>query len=166
MFYGLANKRNVVELAQVVCDCLGHGSTGKGVPMLVETCAAETLLGEAVDSTLYAAGAGVSQVDEGTFDWLKSKYKDHFIAAKIKQAFNVDLSRIHYRELDFSPLLSLIFCRLRYWTVPEPIPETRPERAAYWKEHYNTVAGKGTSDEYLQRCISSGVTRYLPGDNK
>lgn len=162
MFYGLANKQNVLDLSKAVCDCIGHGSNGFAVPMLVETCAAETLLGEAIDATLYAAGAGVSQVDEGTFDWLKDKYQHHAIAKKIKRDFNIDLSRIQYRELDFSPLLSLIFCRLRYWTVPEAIPANRKGRAAYWKEHYNTSAGKGTADEYMQRCISAGATRYLP----
>lgn len=162
MFYGLGSKQSLVELAKAVCDCIGHGSTGYGVPLLVETCAAETLMGGAADGTLYAAGAGVAQVDEGTFDWLKDRYQNHSIAQRIKKEFNVDLSRVAYRELDFSPLLSLIFCRLRYWVVPVPIPTTRPERARYWKKHYNTVAGKGTADEYMVRCISAGVSRYIP----
>lgn len=161
MYYGLSNKRTILELSEMICACVGHGSHGFAVQMLVETCAAETLLGEARDNTLYGAGAGVAQVDEGTFDWLKDKYENHELAVKLKGELNVNLSKVKYNELDFSPLLSLIFARLRYWTTPATIPQTKPERAQYWKDHYNTSAGKGTPSEYMQRCISSGVQRFF-----
>lgn len=159
MFYGLANKQNIPDLAKRVCDAIGHGSTGYAVAMLVETCAAETLLGEARDRTLYGAGAGVAQVDEGTFDWLKEKYSDHPIASRLKSCLNVDLKRVKYNELDLSPILSLVFARLRYWTRKEAIPRTREERARFWKDFYNTSEGKGSPEEYMQRCIHSGVAR-------
>ncbi len=161
MYYGLSSKHQLVELAQCVCEAIGYGTNGHGVRMLVETCAAETLLGKAKDNTLYGAGAGVSQVDKGTFVWLQEKFMKRSVASKILKEFNINLGLVQYNELDFSPLLSLIFCRLRYMTVSEKIPATQALRAEYWKKHYNSSLGKGTPQEYLERCDSSGVTALL-----
>lgn len=153
-FYGLSSVQNLVELCGQVCDVLGHGVHESAHPMLIETCCAETHAGQARDKTLYGAGAGVGQTDEGTFDWLKAKFlepKYQNVVDALKEHFNVDLAKVQYRELDFSPLLSLIFVRLRYRVLDEPIPADMAGRAAYWKQHYNTDAGKGSAQEYLER---------------
>ena len=157
LYYGVSDKKNIKDLASKVCSAIGHGSNGFAVEMLVETCAAETLLAAVKDTTLYYAGAGVAQVDEGTFNWLKEKYQSHKLARSIKKKLGVELSKVSYNELDFSPIISLIFARLRYWAVPEAIPVTIEERAKYWKKHYNTSKGKGSPEEYLERCEASGV---------
>jgi hypothetical protein len=161
MFYGLANKRQILDLATLVCTTLGSGNDHHAVDMLVETCAAETLLGAARDGTLYGAGAGVAQTDEGTFDWLKAKHQNRSKNEMLKKEMNIDLSKVQYRELDNSPALSLVFCRLRYLVVPEAIPDTREGRAVYWKKHYNSSAGKGSPQEFLHRCKSSGVPALI-----
>ena len=44
----------------------------------------------------------------------------------------------------------ILFCRLKYYRVPEPIPEDLEGMAAYWKEHYNTVGGKGSVKHFLE----------------
>jgi hypothetical protein len=153
LYYGLSSNQNLVELCGQVCDVLGHGSNESAHPMLIETCCAETHAGTVRDKTLYGAGAGVSQVDESTFDWLKAKFLAEYpdVVAALKEHFNVDLAKVQYRELDFSPLLALIFARLRYRTVTAPIPADKAGRAAYWKQHYNTDAGKGSAAEYIER---------------
>lgn len=161
MYYGLANKQQILDLAKLVCDTIGHGSNNNAVEMLVETCAAETLLGTARDGTLYAAGAGVAQTDEGTFVWLKNKYQSRSVNETLKKVMNIDLNRVSYNELDNSPALSLIFCRLRYLVVTAPVPVSIAGRAAYWKEHYNSTAGKGTPQEYLSRCNAAGVPQLI-----
>ncbi len=165
LLYGVLRKQDIKELAFAVCSAIGHGTNGLATEMLVETCAAETLLATAKDITPYYAGAGVSQVDEGTFDWLKDKYKSHKMARDIKRQLGVDLSLVSYNELDYSPLIALIFARLRYWTVPEAIPATREARAKYWKKYYNTSKGKGSPEEYLERCEASGVDELFKGES-
>lgn len=158
-FYGLANKNQVIDYAHRVCDAIGHGVKKRAVALLVETCATETHLGAARDNTLYGAGAGLPQVDEGTFDWLKSEYQNSSIAKRVKEKLGIDISNVEYRELDFSPMIALVFCRLRYWKVVEVIPATIEERAQYWKTHYNTYAknAKGSPEEYLARCAACEV---------
>lgn len=159
MNYGLISKQDAVGYAQAVCGVLGGGANA--VALLVETAAAETLLGDYKDPTPTSAGTGLTQVDLGTFEWLRTKYQGTTLAGTLLTTFGIDLSRTVYQELRTSPLLSMIFCRLRYLASPGAIPETREGRADYWKRNYNTAAGKGTPVDYLKKCQRSGVDALL-----
>lgn len=156
-YYGVADPISVVTLAQRVCNALGHGSSNQAKPLLIETCAAETVLGTYKDPTERYAGAGLTQVDESTFDWLKAKYQDRpEVANALYDEFGFTLSKVKYLELELSPLLALVFARLRYRTVPEAIPGTVEGRAEYWKKHYNSSAGKGTVEHYIEQASKLG----------
>ncbi|AOO60017.1 hypothetical protein AN237_26040 (plasmid) [Raoultella ornithinolytica] len=157
MNYGLVSKCDAVRYATVICDVIGHGKNNAAVSLCVETAAAETLLGEYKDPTPTSAGTGLTQVDLGTFEWLRNKYKNGRYASALLREFGVDLSRTVYQELRTSPLLAMLFCRLRYLAVSESIPATREERADYWKKYYNTSAGKGTPEDYIEKCRRAGV---------
>lgn len=153
MFYGVISLEHLKAATKAVCDCIGHGRNNKAVAMLLETCAAETHCGNYRDPTPNGAGRGVTQIDHGTFDWLKDKYQNSAIAAKLDERFGIDIRRVQHSELDYNPLLALIFARLRYWTVTECIPATRKLRADYWKKYYNTELGKGTAQHYLAMAL-------------
>ncbi|MFI7944595.1 hypothetical protein [Citrobacter freundii] len=157
MNYGLANKRDAVLFAEAVCNVIGGGKNNSAVLLCVETAAAETLLGDFKDPTPNGAGTGLTQVDFGTFEWLRDKYKNSRYSSVLLKEFGVDLGRTVYQELKTSPLLAMLFCRLRYLAVSEPIPQTREGRAAYWKKYYNTSAGKDTPQDYLNKCQRAGV---------
>lgn len=158
MNYGLINKQDAIGYARAVCAVIGGGkNTESTVALLVETAAAETLLGDFKDPTPTSAGTGLTQVDLGTFEWLRSKYLGSTMAAQLLKEFGIDLSRTVYQELRTSPLMAMLFCRLRYLAVPVAIPATRGERADYWKKYYNTSAGKGTPTDYLEKCKRSDV---------
>lgn len=153
MNYGLVNKIDAISYARAACNVLGGGKNPEStVALLVETAAAETLLGDYKDPTPTSAGTGLTQVDQGTFEWLRDKYKGTALASRLLKEFGIDLSRTVYQELRTSPLMAMVFCRLRYMAVPTVIPATREGRASYWKQYYNTVAGKGTPAEYIEKC--------------
>ena len=70
-----------------------------------------------------------------------------------------NISLVEWEHLRYNPYLSLIFSRLLYRLatrkvdgkyISVPIPLTIEERAKYWKEFYNTEAGKGTPEHYLE----------------
>jgi hypothetical protein len=51
-------------------------------------------------------------------------------------------------------------CRIKYLRVPEPIPDYLGAQAAYWKKYYNTEAGAGTVQQYMNnwnRYVTAGV---------
>lgn len=150
MFYGVISLAHLKDTATAVVDCIG-GEKLHATAMLLETCAAETGCGAYRDPTPDGAGRGVGQTDLGTFEFLKAKYQDNDIAKRIESRFGIRLSRVNHDDLDYNPLLSLIFVRLRYWMVTQPIPKTLAERAAYWKLHYNSKAGKGTPEHYIKQ---------------
>lgn len=142
MYYGLTSKYQALEIAKQVCNVLGHGSNKNAVSLLIETSQQETKLGSYRDSNPTGAGIGLTQ-----FDWIAVKdikqRTPKRIADKLYDAFGVRLMKVRHEDLAYSPLLALIFCRLFYRLIPEPIPKTIKQRAAYWKKYYNTVKGKG-----------------------
>ncbi len=162
MYYGLVNEQQAHDLAKAVSRVLGNGKNNNAHLLNIETACAESQLGHYKDNTPDGAGRGFTQVDAGTFYWLKDKALEKAPGAamrlkrswykKILNEFGIDLKRVEHSDLDYNPLLSLIFTRLRYLVVPQPIPTTRKERAQYWKTFYNSRLGKGTVEHYLKAC--------------
>lgn len=44
---------------------------------------------------------------------------------------------------------AVLMCRLHYLRFRDPVPHGLQAQAAYWKAHYNTVAGSGTVEHYI-----------------
>ena len=55
-------------------------------------------------------------------------------------------------DLIADPKLCFIFCRLHYLLRPEEIPLSLRGRAEYWKQFYNSMAGKGTVRHYMDNA--------------
>ena len=137
---------------------------GAATALLRETAIQESNMGQ-TDGTYTLSDAdgefgrgsfGVSQVDERTFNDTLSRLRGDKGQPRnlvkwvdiIKDKTDINLTEVTYRELS-DPTLSLIFSRLHYLKVADPVPPTAAGRSKYWKKHYNTSAGAGTSKEYL-----------------
>lgn len=158
MLYGLTPDMNLVNMATRVCDVLGHGRHRKAVNLLLETTAAETQFGTFPDTTT-ESGHGITQFDRIGFEdtQRRTRLSDK---RKIQKEFGYNISRVKIKELDEDPLLSLIFCRLKYKLRTEEIPDDLVSRAVYWKRFYNSSMGKGTVEHYLH---SAETHLYNPG---
>lgn len=148
--YGLVSPAQVKQFAQAVCDVLGRGEQNAAVYLLCETAAAETHYGTYRDSTPNGAGRGVCQCDEIPFKDVQQRTRQADVDA-VKAAFDFDLRKVEWNDLNLSPLLAMVFARLHYKLKPEAIPLTLVGRAGYWKKYYNTVLGKGTPEEFIAR---------------
>lgn len=158
LHYGLKSHQQALELASAVCAVLGHGMHGCAMHLLLETASAETQLGTYPDR-YDPEGFGLCQFDTIGFNGVKNRTrtKDKLL---VSSHFGYDLDKVDARDLEDDPLLSLIFCRLKYRLRPEPIPADLTGRARYWKRFYNSSAGKGTPRHYMaaaQRWL------YAPG---
>lgn len=149
--YGLLLPAEASAYAAAVCDVLGHGSSGNAVTMLLETAAQETHLGIYRDPTPNGAGRGICQCDLIAFDDIKHRAREADVDA-VRKVFGIDLRNTVHAQLDYSPLLAFIFCRLFYKLIPELFPATVAGRADYWKRYYNTAQGKGTVEEYIHNA--------------
>lgn len=156
MNYGYIDKKHILEKAEKICDCIGHGLHGTAVQMIVETAVAETGLGQITDRTV-VAGMGLTQFDELPFNDVKNRNMK--LRDKILKELGVDISLVEWDDLRYNDFLSLLFTRLFYRLKGDPIPKTIEERAAYWKLHYNTKLGKGTVEHYLEMNRKYGIKR-------
>lgn len=151
VFYGLGSIDHLPEMVRRVCNTLGNGAHGTAVDLILETMAQETRLGAFKDPTPYGAGRGVAQFDLIAFKDVQERTSPGDVDA-IKAEFAIDIKKTRHDQLDYSPLLSIIFCRLFYKLVKAPIPAELQDRAHYWKRYYNTTAGKGTASEYVHNA--------------
>ena len=158
-YYGLVSRQQALDTAIAVNDVIAPNSGQNGVLMILETCAAETLLGTHKDRTNYSAGTSIAQIDNGTFVWLRDKYGKSSVATRINDHFDIDINRVQYVELEHNALLGMIWCRLRYLPVSAPIPDTLDGRAAYWKKWFNSTEGKGTVEGYIKKVNECSVAR-------
>lgn len=150
MHYGLKTSQQARQLAREVVSVLGGGEPAYS--LLVETAAAETLLGSFPDVHEDRLGVGLCQHDEINLKDIKQEGEQrHFNL--IKQHWGYDVPSLELADLAYDPLLSLILCRLSYKRIPAAIPADLRGRAEYWKEYYNTAAGKGSVNEYLHRVL-------------
>lgn len=146
-FYGLTSVNQIEETVVAVVGVLGGGANA--ISLMLGTCAAETNLGKAKDRHS-KSGYGLFQLDEIAIRDVIERTREHH-RDLIEDRFGVNLDEVEPRDLNFSPLLSAIFCRLHYKLVPEPLPDNMTDRANYWKKHYNKT-GKGTPAHYLQQA--------------
>jgi len=117
------------------------------VDQLMETCAHETLLGYYLTQIGDGLAKGLFQMEPDTF-------YDTIEYAKKTQPYTVcrHLEDRYADEMEWDHKLAIIVARLNYLRKPGAIPTDRAGRAAYWKQHWNTYAGKGTVEQYLKRA--------------
>ena len=155
VFYGLARPRHVRDYARNVCDVLGRGVNNNAMQMLIETAAQETHCGQYRDPSPDGAGRGLCQIDLIAHNDVKDRTREHNVG-RVFETFNLDIRVLDHRELDHSPLASMVMCRLFYILVPDLFPTTLEGRAAYWKRHYNK-SGKGTEAEFIENAKRFGA---------
>ena len=143
--YGLTNQQHLDDIAKEVCECLGGGENA--INLLLETATGETNRGQTKDLSVFA-GMGITQIDRLPFLDIKDRLRQKDKEA-VKEYFGIDTDYVKWEHLRYNPLLCLIFTRLKYKKIPESIPSTVEGRAKYWKQHYNSIEGKGTIAHYI-----------------
>lgn len=98
------------------------------------------------DINVHALGFG--QMEKNTFDWLNDKY-DFFIYEKTDREPNSN--KIEFEELEYNIKYMILFARLRYLSVPHPLPDTLAEMASYWNTYYNCNPKYGTDEEFINK---------------
>ena len=94
---------------------------------------------------------GLYQCDEIAFKDVQQRSRQADIDA-LKAAFDFDLRKVEWDDLNLSSLLATVLARLHYKLKSEAIPLTLLGRAGYWKKFYNTSSGKGSAEEYIARA--------------
>lgn len=146
--YGLFSKKHLDKIILGVTSVLGNGANNTAHLLLSETAQAETAYGDTIDIHR-DSGYGIMQFDRAGFDDVvqRTNAKNKELVMK---NYGVNIDHVQIEQLQYSPLLSVIFARLKYKLIPDEVPTTKEGRAAYWKKWYNSYLGKGTIEHYLK----------------
>jgi hypothetical protein len=77
---------------------------------------------------------------------------------KVANAIKVNVS--HFTQpvedewdfiLETNLAAQIAMCRLHYRRIPTKLPSSLKGQAAYWKKYYNSSAGRGTVEDFLER---------------
>lgn len=120
--------------------------------LLMKTAAKESNFG----TYLYQVGSGpakgVFQIEPNTEKdiWLNFLRFNPVLTGKIKTLTGVDGPNVSALEGDLR--YQVIMARLVYYRVakPLPMPGDIEAQAHYWKQHYNTAAGAGTVEGFIE----------------
>lgn len=171
MFYGLTRKKQLWEMTLDVCSTLkGPKDSLKDIMILMlATCYQETHMGTLRDSTRYAAGTGIMQFDKMPYNDIKNRSGKYYDICK--NEFNIDITKVAYRELELSPLTSIVMARVKYKLVPAKIPSWDDFESVWWyyKDNYNSKLGKATKREFensYKKAIEFYDHFWIEGDVK
>jgi len=146
-YYGVYSLDHIKSLAKEVVKGLG-GNNNVYLQML-GTAAAETMCGTYPDDNPEKLGVGLYQHDNiRIVDIQQEGEQRHFDI--VKDLWDYDIKNIKLSDLAYDPLLSTICARLGYKRVPAACPSNLIDQAIYWKKYWNTEAGKGTVEHYLE----------------
>ena len=153
IYYGSTSKQNIVECIRKACEVIKHDNVPQAMEQCIFTGCAESGLGTVRDG-YEKQGRGWAQFDLIRFqDNLKrlNAQRHSDLLERIKSEF--DIKWMYFEQLDYSPLLSAVHCRLAYYFVADPLPEIgdRLAQSHYWVQHYN-VSGAGKVNEGVARA--------------
>jgi hypothetical protein len=151
-YYGLiGGELQIKAFIYMACEVINPSTAEKARKLLAETVAVESKNGKAKDySGNY--GEGLTQFDKGTFEAVKKRFKESRydnLYDNIKLKLFVDIREANYEDLRKSPMLSIVYARLLYYTFSSPIPEDFNGRWEYYKKYFNSVLGATTKEKYV-----------------
>lgn len=120
---------------------------------LREIAAVESNLG--LDPNTWGEGkhGGAFQIDPVGFKATQDTKSHPDLAEKhrkVKEKYGIDWMSMTREQAAADPIYSAIAARLYLSTFSDKIPKTKKARARWWKENYNTTAGKGSVERYLE----------------
>lgn len=92
---------------------------------------------------------GLFQMEPDTLHDIWENYLDYRpgLVQKIEDTTGIGIE--DQDALVYNLRYAAAMCRVHYLRVSAPLPSSLAEQAAYWKQHYNTVLGAGTVEEYI-----------------
>lgn len=123
--------------------------------LLMLTAAVETNLGEYIKQ-INGPARGIFQVEPLTYNdimyrWLPSASDD--MRNKVEAFEKAFVGMCNADTMVYNLKYAIIVTRLFYYRVPKPLPAHDDVHglATYWKNHYNTKAGKGTVAKAVEK---------------
>jgi len=125
--------------------------TTKAELLILGTACAESDCGRYLKQRGDGPALGIFQMERATHDDLYENFLSFRPLLRDRAWQYVTDGRQNAEEMIGNLYYATAMCRIHYLRDPEPIPDTLPGQAAYWKRVYNTEAGKGTVEKYIAK---------------
>jgi len=145
----MINKHQLRTLIEETLEEIGFYSP-EATDLILGTIAQESDSGTYIKQLGNGPALGICQMEPATHkDIWKNylAYKDS-LSDKINK-LTTDNSGIYGEEMRWNLKYAIAMCRVHYLRKKGAIPKTVEGQAKYWKDHYNTHLGKGTTEEYI-----------------
>lgn len=121
--------------------------------LVLGTCATESLMGEYIRQ-VDGPALGIYQMEPATHHDIYESYLSHR-----KPLINQIMGYFGWQnppkdsELMNNIAYATLMCRIKYFRDSDPLPSASDIRglANYWKRVYNSVLGKGTPDDFINK---------------
>lgn len=148
------NYKNINNAIDQALKLLYSGKKIGGKELLIEIAMVESYLGTHKSTIRNSgnAGRGPWQIDKIAFEDTKN-IKAHPGLKKYLSTLNtngIDWLNVQWNDCN-KLVYGAIAARLFWLLKPDPISNTTEGRAKQWKKDYNTSAGSGTPQKYMQR---------------
>ncbi len=118
--------------------------------LIMGTIAQESLCGRYIKQRGGPA-LGIVQMEPATHNDIWENYLRYKPNLILRLSSIFDIKKTDAKRLIYDLRYNVIMCRLHYRRVNAPLPAANDIQglARYWKMHYNTVKGRGTTSEFV-----------------
>jgi len=140
-------------------------NSDSAITLLLGVAAQESMMGTYIAQIGNGIARGIFQMEEATYVDIWENYLDYnpSLVAMISETFNCDVTT--FERLTYDMELATVFARLHFRRRPEALPSITAnvkEFGEYWKQHYNTIKGAGTVDQYINSFNKYVLDNNLP----
>lgn len=126
--------------------------------LVLGTIAQESAGGKYLRQLGSGPALGIAQMEPATYsdiwhNFLRFKAQYRVPLEELALPFDrLSLSYPPAGELVWNPRFAAAMCRVHYRRVKAPLPgaDDKAGMAIYWKRHYNTLLGRGTTAEFIE----------------
>ncbi len=122
--------------------------------LMLGTFAVESDFGTHLHQLNGGPALGIGQMEPRTFHSLIDNYL-HYRNALFDKIMYICRFDHKPNSIDLVTNTSFAICmtRIKYWKIKEQLPESHDVQglASYWKRYYNTPAGLGTEEKFIEK---------------
>lgn len=144
-YYGHGNPAEVAKMVHQIC--YRFHTPDLRYLMVCGIIAAETQFGTYPDTTDHS-GFGIMQLDPIAFEDVQKNTRDKYRELAWNK-FGIKMELINLCCIRYDVPLNIIYGILKLLRIRDPLPSTLDWQAHYWKIHWNTSAGKGSIQHYI-----------------